>query len=87
MKMNLSKYFTLFFLVAIIMSCYKDNSTVDTLVLSDIDVVIDNLESEVIDIEKNETLTIDPLVKQSGKEWPLTYEWQIDYEVVSTEKN
>lgn len=84
--MNKSKYFILSFFIAVMMSCYKDNSTVDTLVLSDIEVTIDNLESEVIDIEKNETLTIDPAIKQTGKELPLSYEWQINYEVVSTEK-
>lgn len=84
--MNKSNYLILSFLIVSMFSCYEDKSTVDTLELSEIDIKIDNLESETIDIEKNKTLTINPVVKQSGKEYPLIYEWQINYKIYSTEK-
>src|SRR5690554_1244321 len=65
-------------------SCYKDETTLDTNQLSEIEIDLPNVSSSVVHMDKNETLEISPIVTQSGDK-PLTYEWEIDYEVVSTE--
>lgn len=83
---TLSKYFSLLFISMLFFSCYKDKSTVDTHNISEIKISLDDIKSSVVNIEKNETLTIDPVITQSGSDLALSYEWQIDYEVFSTDK-
>lgn len=80
------KYFAIAFLSFGLFSCYKDKSTVDTHKLSEIQVTFPGITSNTINIEKNEILTIDPQISETGAQDPMTYEWQVNYEVFSTDK-
>lgn len=81
-----SKYIAIAFLSLGLFSCYKDKSTADTHTLSEIEVSFPGITSATVNIEKNETLTIDPTILETGGQDPLTYEWQVNYEVFSTDK-
>lgn len=83
---SLSKYLAIIFLSFALFSCYKDKSTVDTHKVSEIQVTLDGITSSVVNMEKNETLTINPVISQAGADEALTYEWQVNYEVFSTDK-
>ena len=83
---SLSKYLAIVFFSLVLISCYKDHSTLDTRALSEIQVSFNGISSPVVNIDKNETLTIDPAISQTEEDLPLTYEWQVGYEVFSTEK-
>jgi len=67
-------------------SCYKDDTTSGTNQLTELEIVFPDITQSEINIEKNETLTVDPEIMQKGKEKELKYEWQVNYEVFSTEK-
>lgn len=81
----ISKYTFLAFLPLLFMSCYKDRSDFGNKELSELSISFPDI-TDVVQIEKNEILTIEPVITQSGKEKPLTYEWQVNYEDFSTEK-
>lgn len=65
-------------------SCFKDETTEGTGVISEI-VIEEGSMQEEYDIDKNETLAIHPVVRQTDKEKPLTYTWEINMEVYSHE--
>lgn len=72
---------------AFLTGCYKDDSTVDTHILSAIEIELPEIQTAEVNIDKNDTLTIRPVISQSSGELPLSYEWQVNYEVVSEEKD
>ena len=65
-------------------SCFDDESEFGTNEISEIS--LDTKLEDVYNIDKWETFSLNPEISQliAGKE--LSYEWQIDYKVVSTEK-
>lgn len=65
-------------------SCFKDETTEGIGVISEI-VIEEGSMQEEYDIDKNETLTIHPVIRQTNKEKPLTYTWEIDLENYSHE--
>ncbi|MEO6682918.1 MAG: PKD-like family lipoprotein [Ginsengibacter sp.] len=67
-------------------SCYKDKTTEDTYSVTDIKIELANIE-KTVNIDKNEKISLSPIVTQSKGNLDLTYEWQVDYKVVSTEKD
>lgn len=83
---SLSKYFVITLISVGLFSCYKDKSTADTRSISEINIEFNGITTPVVNIEKNETLTIDPAITQTGAEETLTYEWQVNYEVFSTDR-
>lgn len=67
-------------------SCYKDKTTEDLHTISDIKIELANIQ-ETVNIDKNEKISLSPIVTQTKKDQELTYEWQVDYKVISTEKD
>lgn len=65
-------------------SCFKDETTSATGLISEITIVEGTVNS-VYDIDKNETLTITPQLKQSNVAKPVVYTWEIDQKVYSKE--
>lgn len=82
----LSKFILLTILPLLLVSCYKDDTTADTRVLSEIGVVFNEVKAPVFNIDKNEVLTIDPVISQTENQKDLKFQWEINYAVVSTEK-
>jgi len=68
-------------------ACYKDSTTLDVRQISEIEIDFPGIQGEIIHIDKNEQLTIEPVITQTTNDKPLTYEWELNYEVVSTEKD
>lgn len=83
---SISKYLVVALLSLLQLSCYKDNSTQDTRTISDIQVAFDDAITPVVNLDRGEVLTVDPIISQTEKDKPLTYEWQVNYEVVSNER-
>ena len=83
--MKTNKYILLALAVFALASCYEDKSTGATYPISEIFINEDSLET-VYNINKNDTLVITPVITQSNEELPLSYAWELDQEVVSTEK-
>jgi len=81
----LSKYLVVAFAV-LQLSCYKDNTTLDTNTLSEIEIVFNEIKSPIINMDKNEVLTIDPVITQPNLEKGATYEWEVNYQIFSREK-
>ncbi|TXH23011.1 MAG: hypothetical protein E6Q95_01060 [Chitinophagaceae bacterium] len=73
------------FLSVLLFSCYKDDTNNGTNPISEIKVAFTNIEDQV-NLDKNEVLTIDPVITQNNGDKDLSYEWQIDYKTFSTEK-
>lgn len=63
-------------------SCFKDNTTVDTVRISAITIDTLKLQKEY-NIDKNVILPIAPEVSQAEKDLPLTYEWEVNYKLYS----
>lgn len=84
---NKSKVLIVAFLSFLQISCYKDKTTEDIHSISDIKIEFKNNNQTQMNIDKNEDLVIDPIITQSKDGMELTYEWQVNYEVVSTEKD
>lgn len=84
--MKVNKYILLAFAVLALASCYEDKSTGATLPLSDIFISEEGLQ-KVYNINKNDTLVIEPIITQAHEELELSYTWELDQKVVSTEKN
>lgn len=68
-------------------SCYKDKTTLGNNPISDIKIEFPNVQSDVVNIDKNELLTINPVITQTISNEPLTYDWEIDYKSISTDKD
>lgn len=73
-------YITLYIALSAVLlaGCFKDDTTADTVDLSAIHIDTLLLQKEY-NIDKNATLTISPSITQSGRDLPLTYEWEIGY--------
>lgn len=67
-----------------LVSCFEDESTLATRELAEISIDGSSIKKEY-NIRKNDTLIIEPVVTQSNGELPLTYTWELDQQVVSTE--
>lgn len=82
----LSKYIITGLLSLSLFSCYKDDSSVGTNPITELSINMKEVTAPTINQEKNEPLVIDPIITQKGTEKPVTYEWEINYELFSTEK-
>ncbi len=74
----------LFLFPLLLCSCFSDDTTEATRELSEI-TIIEGSVREVYNVYKNTQLTITPEVTQSVKPLPLSYEWEVGDEVVSTD--
>lgn len=83
--MKIEKYILPALAIFVLVSCYEDKSTDATLPISEIYINENNLE-KVYNINKNDTLLIEPIITQSNEELPLSYIWELDQKVISTEK-
>ena len=84
--MKTNKYILLVLAVFALVSCYEDKSTDATFPISEIFINEDGLK-KVYNINKNDTLVINPVITQSNEVLPLSYAWELDQRVVSTEKD
>lgn len=82
---HLSKFLVIL-LALLQVSCYKDDTTLDTRKLSEIEIQFSELNGSTLDVDKNQVLTIDPVITQSEAAKDLSYEWEVNYEVFSREK-
>lgn len=83
--MKTFKYILLTLSMLTLVSCFKDESTDATKPISEIIIDESNLE-KVYNLPKNDTLKIVPVVTQTNKELPLSYAWELNQEIVSTDK-
>lgn len=83
--MKMIKYIIPAFLTLMLVSCFEDKSTDATRRLSEIVIDESSMLSEY-NIHKNEVLVIEPVITQTNKELPLSYTWEVDQKVVSTEE-
>ena len=68
-----------------LVSCFQDDTTLGTRVLSEI--LIDSASiGEVHNINQNDTLRISPIVSQKNQEKELNYTWEINLNIYSHEK-
>lgn len=82
--MKTLKYLFLILCFPFLTGCFKDETTVDTVRISEIS--IDTLKMQkVYNIDQNEELVIstEGLVSQTERPLPLTYEWQVNYKFYS----
>lgn len=79
--------YVIFVLLLLIQSCYSDKTTTDINEISEIEISFGEYDLDVIEIDKNEVLIINPVVTQAVKEKSLTYEWEIDQEIYSNENS
>lgn len=70
----------------LVQSCYKDDTSGVNRELSNIQVNLGFQDKATIDLLLNEEYSLSPQIEQNNN-LPLTYEWEIDYKVVSTEKD
>lgn len=82
----LSKYLLAGLLSVSMLSCYKDDSSVGNNPITELSISFKDITEPVINQEKNEPLVIDPEITQNGTEKPVIYEWEVNYELFSTEK-
>ena len=81
-----SRHILSFLMVSLaLVSCFEDESTLPTRKLAEITIDGSSIAKEY-NIHKNDTLVIEPIVTQSNGELPLTYTWEIDQQVISTER-
>ncbi|MDE7378846.1 MAG: hypothetical protein K2N13_07820 [Paraprevotella sp.] len=66
-------------------SCFQDETTDGTGPISEI-TIKEGCIKAVYDIDKNETLTISPVITQSYANKPVIYTWEIDQKVYSREQ-
>lgn len=71
-------------LMAVGLSCMKDNSSFGSKI-STIQINLSNV-TDTLNLDKNAVLALDPEITQDMEGKPLTYEWQVNHEIVSTEK-
>lgn len=82
--MKALKYLSIILCLPFLNGCFKDETTVDTVRISEIS--IDTLKMQKIyNIDQNEELLIstEGLVSQTEKQLPLTYEWEVNYQFYS----
>lgn len=77
-------YSTFVVLIVLFSSCFNDKTEFGTNKISEI--TLDTLWETVYNVDKWETLTINPNIAQSIEGKELSYEWQIDYKIVGNEK-
>lgn len=65
-------------------ACFSDETTEATRPLSYI--MIESGIDSIYNIDKNETLVIEPVVTQTNKQKPLTYTWEIELDAYSNEE-
>lgn len=82
---KLHKIFLFIILSPLCVACFDDETTEATRLLSEITIDESSI-SEVYNVGKNETLVISPVITQANVEKPLSYVWEVDLKVVSTEK-
>lgn len=82
---TISKYIIGLVFLTVLHSCFKDDSDLGTKEISEIIFLYDDFE-ESYSVDKWEVFTLMPEFEQTIPGQELTYEWQINYEVVSTEK-
>ena len=82
--MKTSKYIFLAFAALFCVSCIEDESVGAVKPISDIVIDEGSLE-KVYNIQKNESLVIEPVVTQTDESLPLSYAWELDQEIYSTE--
>lgn len=79
----------LFIIIALsvaLQACYSDKTTSDINNISEIEIDFGKYNLETIEIDKNEVLTIDPVIQQTNKDKSLNYEWEVDQKTYSDEK-
>ena len=87
MIMKMYRILTSMLLALCMVSCFDDETTTaDPSTLSEITILEGSINS-VYNIDRNETLTISPVMSQSNKEKPLSYTWEIDLQEYSHEKD
>lgn len=79
------KYMLIVLVGIVLYACNNDDTTYDTVEIPEINIDTTLLQKEY-NRELNQTLTIDPQITQTGNELPLTYEWQVDYKLYSSDK-
>ena len=83
--MKLKNILAIALLTTSLTSCFDDETTLGNRPISEI--VIDSTSiQQVYNINKNETLTISPVVSQTTREKELTYTWEINLETYSHDK-
>src|SRR5690606_14347158 len=69
-----------------VQSCYKDDTSGANRELATIQVDLGFPEKATIDLGLNEEYVLKPVVEQKGNS-SLSYEWEVDYKLVSSEKD
>lgn len=82
--MKLQKILAIALLTTTLASCFEDETTWGNRPISEIVIDSTSIQS-VYNINKNETLTISPIVSQTSGEKELTYTWEINLETYSHE--
>lgn len=75
LMMKLRYLFVIAAVTTLFISCFKDDTTLGTGVISEI--VIDNMK-EVYNINQNDTLVITPTITQTSQAKELSYTWEIE---------
>ena len=83
--MRMTKYILPLFMAVMLVSCFEDETTDATRPLSEITIDAQSVSSEY-NVNKNEILEITPVVSQINKQLPLSYSWEIDQKIVSTDE-
>ncbi len=87
MTMKIFNILTSLFVAAVLVSCFDDETSIaDLSTLSEITIKEGSIQT-VYNIQKNETLTISPVLLQSNTEKPLSYTWEVDLKTYSNEKD
>lgn len=86
-NMNMKRFseWSVLCLLFCLSSCFKDETTNGTGLISEI-TIEEGCIKPVYDINKNETLTVTPVISQSNADKPVTYTWEIDRKVYSRDK-
>ncbi len=79
-----TKYIIVLIALTLFSACFKDDSDFGNRKISEISLT-ESLNEEY-HVDKWETFTLAPQIEQTIKDQDLAYEWQLDYKVISTEK-
>lgn len=82
--MRISRLCLILVALPMVVACFSDRSTEATRQLSHI--TIESGIDSVYNIDKNDTLFIEPVITQSNKEKPLSYTWEIDLKPISHDR-
>lgn len=80
--MKAFKYIYILLVAFSLNSCFKDETEEATRALAEI-VIQEGSINSIYNIEKNEVLTISPIIEQKNESKPLSYTWEIDLKVYS----